>query len=340
MQADFDSVVRKLVEDSQLPREEIMNLIDGKKKELSGLVSDLGAAHIIANELGIQTLPSLKAAGKIEDLKPGSPVDLVARVLRVYEKREFDKSGRKGQVANLLILDETGTTRLVLWGVLANFVETAQVGDILKISNAYVKADREGRPEIHASNRTRLLLNPEGEGRTLPEVGAKGVGALPSFGKEREIGALSENETAPVIIRANVMKFFDTRSPFYETCKECGRSINTCAEHDHSETKRALILNILIDDGSGTIRATLFKQAAESLLGMKTEDAEKLSDLAGNPMVIYAATTKLIGQERVFSGRARYNSVFERMELVVNSVSEVNLAREIEKLTKELEQEK
>jgi hypothetical protein len=53
MQADFDSVVRKLVEEAHLPREEIISLVEAKKKELAGLVSDLGAIHIIANELGI-----------------------------------------------------------------------------------------------------------------------------------------------------------------------------------------------------------------------------------------------------------------------------------------------
>ncbi|MFH0961383.1 MAG: hypothetical protein V1820_01730 [archaeon] len=338
MQADFESVVRKLVEDSQLPREEILSLIEGKKKELPGLISDLGAAHIIANELGIQTLPSLKTIQKIEDLKPGTPsVELIARVLRVYEKREFDKGGRKGQVASLLILDETGTTRLVLWGVLANLAETVTQGDILKVSNAYVKQDLQGRSELHASNRTRVALNPEGEGKDLPSA-SSGLASAGTFSaKEKYISELSENETAQVTFRATVMKVFDTRSPFYETCPTCSKSINTCAEHDHATTKRALILNILVDDGTGVIRATLFKQAAEALLGMKTEEAEKLADLAGNPLVIYAATNKLIGTERVFTGRARYNSVFERMELVANSVLNVDVAREVEKLTKELE---
>lgn len=337
MQADFESVIKKLVEESQLPKEEIMSLIDAKKTELSGLVSDLGAAHIIANELGIQTLPSLKTANKIEDLKPGTPsVDLLARITRVFEKREFDKAGKKGQLASIIVLDETGTTRLVLWGVLANLVDAVKVGDVVKISNAYVKQDLQGRPEIHASNRTRIAINPEGEGKDLPQ--ASTVAGFSSFAKDKQISELSESENTQAAIRAVVMKVFDSRSPFYETCVTCGKSINTCAEHDHSSTKRALILNVLLDDGTGVIRATLFKQAAESLLGMKTEEAEKLADLAGNPLVIYAATAKLIGQERIFTGRARYNSVFERMEIVANSVAPVDVSKEIEKLTKELEQ--
>lgn len=337
MQADFETVVRKIVEESHLPREEILSLIEAKKKELAGLLSDVGAAHIIANELGIQTLPSLnKQSSKVEDLKPGmGSVDLLARVSRIFPKREFDKAGRIGQVASVIILDETGTARLVLWGALANFTEAAKTGDIVKITNGYVKADREGRPEVHASNRTRISINPEGEGKDLPAVSA-GSGSF-SFAKDKLIGELTDAEASQVSLRAVVMKIFDTRSPFYETCPTCSKSVNTCAEHDHSSTKRALILNLLIDDGTGVLRATLFKQAAESLLGMKTEEAEKLADLAGNPLVLYAAANKIVGSEKVFTGRVRHNAVFDRREMVANSVAPVNVQAEVEKLTKELD---
>jgi replication factor A1 len=276
---------------------------------------------------------------KIEDLKAGmGSVDLIARVVRVFEKREFDRKGQIGQVASVIILDETGTTRLVLWGALANLVEAVKSGDILKIGNAYVKVDQQGRTEIHASNRTRIALNPEGEGATLPMPAAGGSYSTFGSAKEKAISELTENEPAQVALRATVMKVFDQRAPFFETCPTCGRSVNTCAEHDHSTTKRALILNILVDDGTGVLRSTLFKNAAEALLGMKTEEAEKLADLAGNPLVIYAAANKIIGTEKIFTGRVRHNAVFDRMEMVANSVAEVNVAAEISKIEKELAQ--
>jgi replication factor A1 len=339
MQADFDSVVRKLVEEAHLSREEILGLVEEKKKELAGLVSDIGAAHIIANELGIQTLPSLKTVSKIDDLKPGmSAVDLVARVQRVFEKKEFERkgqAGQMGQVASIILLDETGTTRLVLWGALANLSEAAKQGDILKISNAYSKTDQQGRVELHASNRTRISLNPDGVGLELPQALAAGSFGGPA--KEKEISELLETEPAAVSIRAIVMKVFDQRSPFFETCSTCGRSVNLCAEHDHATTKKALILSLLLDDGTGVLRTTLFKQAAESLLKMSTEEAEKLADLAGNPLVLYTAANKVVGTELLFSGRVKKNAVFDRMEMIANSVSPVNVAAEIAKLEKELE---
>ncbi len=343
MQADFDSVVRKLVDDAHLPREEILKLIEAKKKELAGLVSDVGAAHIIANELGIQTLPSLKTVSKIDDLRPGmSAVDIVVRILRVFEKKEFERkgqAGQTGQLASFIVLDETGTTRLVLWGALANLSDAAKPGDILKISNAYTKTDLQGRVEMHGSNRTRIALNPDGVGEDLPKVSAAGSYSGGSgIAKEKEISELLENEPTQVSVRAIVMKIFDQRAPFFETCQTCGRSVNLCAEHDHSTTKKALILSLLLDDGTGVIRTTLFKNAAESLLKMSTEEAEKLAELAGNPLVLYTAANKVVGTELVFTGRVKKNAVFDRMEMIANSVSEVNVAEEIRKLEKELEE--
>ena len=49
----YDEIVAKLNEKSNLTSEEIASKIKLKMEQLSGLISKEGAAHIIANELGI-----------------------------------------------------------------------------------------------------------------------------------------------------------------------------------------------------------------------------------------------------------------------------------------------
>ena len=45
--------INKIIEDTGLTRKEIQNLVEDKKNELKGLISDEGALFIIAKELGV-----------------------------------------------------------------------------------------------------------------------------------------------------------------------------------------------------------------------------------------------------------------------------------------------
>ncbi len=50
----LNEIIEKIKEQSGLPEEEIKNKIKEKQRELYGLVSPEGAAHILAKELGIE----------------------------------------------------------------------------------------------------------------------------------------------------------------------------------------------------------------------------------------------------------------------------------------------
>lgn len=326
---DFDQTVEKLVTESGLSKEEVMQLINAKKTELAGLVSDLGAAHIVANELGVQTLPPLRTTYHVVDLQAGlTSIDLVARVFRVYELREFERKGVKGQVANVLIGDETGTVRLVLWGKHAAAVEQLSKNDVVQITGGYVKVDQQAKPELHTGSRTRLLINPENErAKELPMADAV-KSAQPVTIPEIKEGAL-------VRIRASILKVFQ-RSPFYDVCPTCGKSAGGCG-HKPEKSNKALIINALLDDGEGTLRAVFFRSAAEAVLGLNQADAEKLAELGGNPLVVLTSTDKNLGKEKIFEGTVRKNKMFDRLELIVNKVEETDTQREVETLLAELE---
>ena len=62
-------------------------------------------------------------------------VDVVGKITRIFEPRHFDKNGKKGKVVSLMLSDETGAIRTVLWNEMVDLVETSKinVGDTIKI---------------------------------------------------------------------------------------------------------------------------------------------------------------------------------------------------------------
>ena len=108
---NYDLLIERIAKSAKLEKEEIERRVEAKKAKLSGLISKEGAAQIIAAELGIsfedQDL-------KISELMPGMKrVNVIGKIITLFPVREYSKNGREGKVANFVIADETGNTRVV-----------------------------------------------------------------------------------------------------------------------------------------------------------------------------------------------------------------------------------
>ena len=89
-------------------------------------------------------------------------------------------------------------------------------------------------------------------------------------------------------------------------------------------TDRKALINIVIDDGTETIRAVIFNDNL-SVLGLNDlENPERLSYQIEN----------LLGREMIFSGNVRKNNFFNNEEFIVDGVKEVNLDELISQLEK------
>ncbi|MFW9876291.1 MAG: DUF2240 family protein, partial [Candidatus Thorarchaeota archaeon] len=67
----FEDIISKIKEKSNLSEEEINSKIEQKTKQLSGLISKEGAAHIIANELGIKLFEDFSGKLQIKNIVTG-----------------------------------------------------------------------------------------------------------------------------------------------------------------------------------------------------------------------------------------------------------------------------
>ena len=145
----YEQIIERIKNEAKVSESEINEKINDKMKQLSGLISKEGAAHIVANEFGIKLFDSFSGKLQIKNILAGlRSVETVGKVIQTYELREFTTTDRQGKVASLVIGDETGTIRVVMWGDQADNIKNIEKDMIIKIVGGYVK-DNNGRIELH-----------------------------------------------------------------------------------------------------------------------------------------------------------------------------------------------
>ena len=288
-----DEIKKKIQEQTQLSREDIDKRVQDKLTQLSGLISEEGALHIIANELEVQFVPS-KEERRIKDLLPGMrDIEQAMRVIQSYELREFESKydGGVGKVKSFLAGDESGVIRVTCWGPRAEEADKLQEQDIVVVKNAYVK-ENQGRAELHLNNNSSLEANPEGV-----EVAASSS----SSSEEGEYVRKSINELSKgdyrVELLGTVVQAYDPR--FFE----------------RKDGTAGFVTNIMIDDGKGNVRVGCFDDVAAQVLGMKKEEV-----LANKEGSFEEAKQAALGEIVKIKGRAKLNTVYNSIDVTADEI--------------------
>ena len=307
----YEEIILKINEKTKMAVSEIEERIDSKMKQLSGLISKEGAAHIVANELGVKIFEPFSGRLQIKNILTGMrDVETVGKVLQVYDTKEFSTEKRSGKVASLLIGDESGTIRAVLWGSHTDNVPNIIHGSIVKILGAYVR-ENNGRKEIHLNERSQLIINPEDE--IVGEVAIK-------HSDRKNIKDLNENDNEAELL-GTIVQVFDLK--FYEICPRCSKRAKpstdffACSEHGNVIPAYAYVLNTILDDGTETIRCVFFRNHADKLLNMSQE---QLLRFRQEPAEFEAVKNELLGTIVKLNGKVNKNSLFDRLEFIANQV--------------------
>lgn len=114
--------------DDLLTKEEFERRVEAKIGDCGDLVDEPTAAMMVVGELGREHVKIRGLAAK------SSLFSFFGKVLDRNEPKEFTRAdGEKGWVATLLLGDETGTVRVVLWDEKAGSVLDTAVGDVLEV---------------------------------------------------------------------------------------------------------------------------------------------------------------------------------------------------------------
>ena len=310
---NYEALVERIVISASLPKEEVERKIEARKAKLSGLISREGAAQIIAAELGV-TFDNVQL--KISELMPGMrKANFVGKVINVFPVREFERNGRPGKVANLIVADATGNLRVVLWDT--NHIALIESGEIkqdsvIEIVNASM---REGEAHLSGFSEIKLSTKEIGEVLTARQT------------QEKVLTELQAGQN--VRVRGIVVQLFNPR--FFNVCPECGKKVvaevdgSVCQEHGKVQPKERALMNFVLDDGTENIRAVLFSEQIGKLI-----PEEDLKDL--EKMKIFRED--FMGTEYWLSGSVRKNQLFNNIEIIGSDLEKVDPTQIIETLEK------
>ncbi len=299
----LENIIKKISLETGLSKEEILDKINEKQDELSGLISEEGAAYMVAKELGIEFE---KPVTKIKDIKPDTKnVEVIAKIKKIFVK-DFETEKGSGRVANLILEDDTGSIRLSLWNKETDLLEEIKEGDVIKVKG-YTKKDGTDQPQLrlgYYGNISKLDINIKTQEPKRMNI------------KDLQYGQQAE-------IRAALLQLFET-DLFYEVCPYCRSRLkdSKCPEHGKVNPDYEIVLSGIIDDGTGNMRVVMFGSCAEKVLGAKKEEIENVKELFKN----------VLGKEFIFQGRVRKNKFFDRPEFITNNVKSVNVIKEIERM--------
>ena len=298
---NYERLLNSIIKSSGLEKSEIERRVTAKQEKISGLISKEGAAQIVAAELGIN-FDDEKL--KIGDLSHGMKrVNTMGKIINLFPVRTFVRNGQESKVANLVIADETSNIKVVLWDSNhISLIETKKImeGSVVEIANANLRES-----EMHLGSFSELKLSKE----ILNDVKTERVL------KEKNIIDFRNSDN--INVRAFIVQASDLR--FFNVCSECKRKVIidgenfTCQSHGKVAPEKRALINVVLDDGTETIRAVLFH--------------EKISDLGINQLDDFETVSKqkqeIIGKEMIFSGSVRLNNFSNSLEMVIDGFKEI-----------------
>jgi ssDNA-binding replication factor A large subunit len=237
-------------------------------------------------------------------------VNLVGKIVRLFPVKEYKKESREGKIGSFILADESGTVRVVLWDV--NHIKLIEDGiikqeDTIEISNASLR-----NAEVHLTGFSDIKLS---------SAKIESVKIRFDF-REKKISEFIMGEN--VLTRAFIVQAFEPK--FFEVCPECNSKAipsadgSICEKHGRVNPSKRVLISLVIDDGTGSVRAILFSENVEKLL-----KPEELNSPDG-------VKEKLLGEEIIFSGTMRQNKMFNNPELFVSNLERVDIEKVIEKL--------
>ncbi|MBX4196454.1 hypothetical protein KW805_02620 [Candidatus Pacearchaeota archaeon] len=298
---NYIQLVERIASAAHVEKDEIERKVEAKRAKLSGLVSKEGAAQIVAAELGINfDKERLKISELVQGMKRAN---IVGKIIETFPIISFNKNGKEGKVARVTVADDSSNTKVVLWDTHhISLVEGGELkeGDVIEVSNASVR-----NGELHLSSFSDIKKSSE---RIDAVVTKKPL-------MMKKLQDVKPGESLKT--RALIVQTFDPR--YFEVCPQCGKKVaeDQCINHGKVKPLQRALLNLVLDDGTESLRAVIFGEHIYKL-GLTQEEVFSLERFSEKKH-------SLLGEERFFVGNVRNNALFNTMEFSVDHIEDVNV---------------
>src|SRR5467141_4239446 len=154
-----------LAKNPGIEREELLSMVERKKQESHGLLSDEGAVRLLAQQLAGLSGQSVNISDlRISSIQAGlSDATISGEILSLSQLREFQRSdGSVGKLVRVKLKDCSGQITFVLWDSTAEIVEKEQLatGSKRRLAHGYTRLGLAGEVEFHLGARSTIeILN-------------------------------------------------------------------------------------------------------------------------------------------------------------------------------------
>jgi replication factor A1 len=252
-------------------------------------------------------------------------IRIIGRVVALYDPNEFTRSdGTAGVVRSAELGDETGVVRVSLWDEKATM--PLNIGDTVKVENSRVNY-RNNKIEISAGRNTSITKVGEEEAGKIPSVDEIQEKRYPS----KNIDEIEENDSN-IKVKGQIIEAYGNKI-LYEMCPKCNKRVgmsengyicDICGE-EIEKPNHLMIIPIVIEDKTGTMRVTFFRNAAEELVGMTTSQLEDVITKTGDEGSLEDKVMDLVGREITIIADAGFDDYNEEIRLNARRLLEIKL---------------
>lgn len=326
----------------------------GKRSEITlnpkgSKLKQLDLSKISEDVSSSSTGTSFESLGKtnIGDLTLGmGDVDIEGKVVTAYDVKTFTrKDGDEGQLRNVVIADQTSKIRVTFWGDDVETVADIQEGDVIRILHGYVKEGYRGGLEYQVGRKGEIILNPKDSDLKQLDLTDVSFETVATKASRVLIGEIDETNEGKNVEICGIIVDMGQNRVYYEACPTCNKKLESadggyicksCGKVEKPEPR--MLYKITVDDGSGSIRATLFGTVGEKLLGMTAEEAQKLIAKSGKEDEPIRATSDKI-QGRYVAMYGRVKKFGDSIEISTNGFEFADPVQEIKRLKEVIQKE-
>lgn len=169
-----DLIQQILAKHPQLSQDQIHQKLQDEKQRTCGLLGDETILRLIAARLGVEVQQNtFHNSGFLSTsrLYAGlNDVSVTGRLIAVFPAKTFQGAEKSGKFATLMLADNDGLLRVVLWNEKADLVESGELkaGQTVRLLHGYTREDRYGKTEMHLGGRSLIELQPPEKTSTPP----------------------------------------------------------------------------------------------------------------------------------------------------------------------------
>jgi len=232
-----------------LSRDILRKLIEQKKAESGGFLSDEGAAILVAQDLNVEIGSTEPPPIQIKDLVSGlGNVTVRGQIKEISAVQEFERQNKRpGKVRRFVLFDQTGEIRCVAWNGQTEKLadDQIQTGTVL-VSHAYTREGLEGGIELHIGDKAEIQIT-ESIHEAIEQPSTQLVTVSEASRREGIVDLVGIVKTAPRVTE-------------FRKADQYGK-----------------VLRMRLIDGTGRITIVAWNQRAEDLHSVSTGQAIQIS---------------------------------------------------------------